>query len=155
MAYAGICTGMDVQPNSDDYFHGVNLAEMHTFLTGTGNSCATTAVIAAQSSPTITGTTTTALSIPANTPFALTATATDPDGDVLTYCWEQMNNQSSTQPPVASATGGPNFRSLDPSLSGTRYFPSISSLMSNGPFTWEVLPSVSRTMNFRVVVRDN
>ncbi len=155
MAYAGICSPQDVQSNSDDYFHGVNMAEMHTFINGSGNGCAVATAIPAQTSPTITGTTTTALTIPINTPFALTATATDPDGDVLTYCWEQMNNQSSTQPPVATATGGPNFRSLDPSLSGTRYFPSISSLMSGGPYTWEVLPSVSRTMNFRVTVRDN
>ncbi len=155
MAYAGICSPQDVQPNSDDYFHGVNLNEMHIFINGSGNSCAVASAIPSQSSPTITGTTTSALTIPANTPFALTAMATDPDGDVITYCWEQMNNQSSTQPPVATATGGPNFRSLDPSLSGTRYFPSIASLMSNGPFTWEVLPSVSRTMNFRCVVRDN
>lgn len=155
MAYAGICTGMDVQPNSDDYFHGVNLSEMHTFLGAGGNSCAVSTAIPSQSAPTITGTTTTALTIPANTPFALTATATDPDGDVLTYCWEQMNNQNSTQPPVATSTNGPNFRSLDPSLSGTRYFPSIASLMAGGPYTWEVLPNSNRTMNFRVVVRDN
>ena len=155
MAYAGICTGMDVQPHSDDYFHGVNLAEMHTFLMGTGNGCAVSSVIPAQSSPTITGSTTSALTIPANTPFALTATATDPDGDIITYCWEQMNNQSSTQPPVATATGGPNFRTFNPTLSGTRYFPSIAAQLAGGPYTWEKLPSVSRTMNFRCVVRDN
>ena len=73
----------------------------------------------------------------------------------MTYCWEQMNNQNSTQPPVATATNGPNFRSRSPLTSGTRYFPSIASLMTNGPFTWEVLPTVNRTMNFRCTVRDN
>lgn len=155
MAYAGICSGMDVQSNSDDYFHGVNLSEMHQFITGSGNSCSTTSAIASQASPDITSTTTSALTIPANTPFALTAIATDANGDVLTYCWEQMNNQNSTQPPVATSTSGPNFRSFDPSTSGTRYFPSIDALMNNGPFTYERLPSVNRTMNFRVVVRDN
>ena len=155
MAYAGICSPQNVQSNSDDYFHGVNMAEMHSFINGSGNGCAVSTAIPAQTSPTITSSTTSSLTIPANTPFALTAIATDPDGDVLTYCWEQMNSQNSTQPPVATATGGPNFRSFDPSLNGTRYFPSISSLMSGGPFTWEVLPSVNRTMNFRCTVRDN
>ncbi len=154
MAYAGICQSQNVQPNSDDHFHGVNMKEIHTFINGYGNSCATSTPITNQSAPTITGTVGN-VTIPARTPFALTATATDPDGDVLTYCWEQMNNQASTQPPVASAVGGPNFRSRTPSTSGTRYFPSIQSLMSNGPFTWEVLPSISRTMNFRCTVRDN
>lgn len=154
MAYAGICSPQNVQGNSDDHFHGVNMNEMHAFLNAAGNGCAVSSPIANQSSPTITGTVGN-VTIPAGTPFALTATATDPDGDVLTYCWEQMNNQSSTQPPVSTATGGPNFRSRPPSASGTRYFPSIASLMTNGPFTWEVLPTVNRTMNFRCTVRDN
>lgn len=154
MAYAGICSPQNVQGNSDDHFHGVNMSEMHAFLNAAGNGCAVSSPIANQSSPTITGTVGN-VTIPAGTPFALTATATDADGDVLTYCWEQMNNQSSTQPPVSTATGGPNFRSRPPSASGTRYFPSIASLMTNGPFTWEVLPTVNRTMNFRCTVRDN
>ncbi len=154
MAYAGICSPQNVQANSDDHFHGVNMNEMHVFINAGGNGCAVSSPIPSQSSPTITGTVGN-VTIPAGTPFALTATATDPDGDVLTYCWEQMNNQSSTQPPVATSTNGPNFRSRTPSASGTRYFPSIASLMSNGPFTWEVIPTVSRTMNFRCTVRDN
>lgn len=154
MAYAGICSPQNVQGNSDDHFHGVNMSEIHAFLGAAGNGCAVSSPIANQSSPTITGTVGN-VTIPAGTPFALTATATDADGDVLTYCWEQMNNQSSTQPPVSTATGGPNFRSRPPSASGTRYFPSIASLMTNGPFTWEVLPTVNRTMNFRCTVRDN
>jgi hypothetical protein len=154
MAYAGICSPQDVQSNSDDHFHGVNMNEMHVFLGAGGNGCAVSTAIPNQSSPTITGTVG-SVTIPAGTPFALTATATDPDGDVLTYCWEQMNNQNSTQPPVATSTNGPNFRSRTPSVSGTRYFPSIASLMTNGPFTWEVIPTVNRTMNFRCTVRDN
>ncbi|WP_343635538.1 reprolysin-like metallopeptidase [Fluviicola sp.] len=154
MAYAGICSPQDVQPHSDDNFHGVNMNEMHIFINGSGNSCAVSTPIPAQSAPVISGTVG-SVTIPASTPFALTATATDADGDVLTYCWEQMDNQNSTQPPVGTSTNGPNFRSRTPSTSGTRYFPSIASLMSGGPFTWEVLPTVSRTMNFRCTVRDN
>lgn len=158
MAYAGICSPQDIQPHSDDYFHGVNMKEMHQFLVGTGNGCSVNSVIPNQSSPVFTSTTTTALTIPANTPFALTAAATDADGDALTYCWEQMNNESgagAAQPPVAANTGGPSFRSYNPTTGGTRYFPSIPLLLSNGPFTWEVLPNSNRTMKFRCVVRDN
>jgi hypothetical protein len=66
-----------------------------------------------------------------------------------------MDNEATTQPPVATATGGPNFRSFDPSLDSNRYFPNLASLASNGPFTWEVLPSVARVMDFRLSVRDN
>lgn len=154
MAYAGICNPQNVQSNSDDHFHGVNMNEMHNFINAGGNSCAVSTTIPSQGAPVITGTVG-SVTIPINTPFALTAFATDPDGDVLTYCWEQMNNQNSTQPPVATSTTGPNFRSRSPQTSPTRYFPSIASQLTNGPYTWEVLSSVSRTFNFRCTVRDN
>ena len=36
MGYAGICAP-NVQANSDPYFHGINLAEMNTHISGTGN----------------------------------------------------------------------------------------------------------------------
>lgn len=152
MGYAGICAP-NVQNNSDDYFHGYNLGEISAEILSTGHQCE---VITALNNtpPTISGTNGN-ISVPKSTPFVLTATATDPDGDVLSYLWEQMDNEASTQPPVATATGGPNFRSFDPTTSPSRYFPSLASLASNGPFTWEVLPSVARTMDFRLTVRDN
>lgn len=152
MAYAGICAP-NVQSNSDDHFHGRNLQEIGTFITGSAHTCPVKTPLANEA-PVLTGTAGN-VTIPANTPFALTATATDADGNTLTYCWEQNNNQISTQPPVATATGGPNFRSNSPTESPTRYFPSIASQLSGTASTWEVLPSVTRTMNFRVTVRDN
>lgn len=155
MAYAGICSPQNVQSLSDDYFHAASLQEMHAYITsGDGGPCAVATSIPNQSAPVITSVVSN-VTIPTNTPFALTALATDPDGDILTYCWEQMDNGNSTQPPVSASTTGPNFRSLEPSLSGTRYFPNIASILSGGPFTWEVLPSAARTMNFKCVVRDN
>lgn len=152
MAYAGICSPNDVQPHSDDHFHVANMSEIHTFLTGGANSCAVSTAIPNQSSPTVT-VNTASFSVPISTPFALTATATDPDGDALTYCWEQVN-AGTVNTPVATQTAGANFRSYTPSTSGTRYFPSIANQLA-GTTTWEVLPSVSRTMSFRCLVRDN
>ena len=150
MGYAGICAP-NVQSNSDDHFHAISMQEIGSDLNS--HSCPTTTTLS-NSAPTITGTNANT-TVPANTPFSLTATATDPDGDILTYNWEQMNNQVTTQPPVSTATGGPNFRSFSSSTDPTRYFPNLNALSNGGPFTWEVLPSVSRTMNFRVTVRDN
>ena len=66
-----------------------------------------------------------------------------------------MDAGLSTTTPIATQTTKNNFRTFDPVTSPTRYFPNLTSLASNGPFTWEVLPSVARTMNFRVTVRDN
>ena len=152
MGYAGICSP-DVQSNSDDYFHAVSLQEISDFITAPSHTCPVQTTLT-NASPTITqagGN----VSIPASTPFALTCTATDPDNDALTYCWEQYENDVATMPPVATSTAGPNFRTFDPSTSPTRFFPNLADLSSGTPTTWEVLPSVARTMTFRVTVRDN
>ena len=152
MAYAGICTGQDVQAHSDAYFHGGSLAEMGSFIIGTGASCGT--VINTSNNPP-TANAGASYTIPKSTPFILTASGTDPNGNSLTYDWEQMNNTSSTQPPVSTATGGPNFRSFTATSSPSRTFPAIDAVISNTTPTWEVLPSVGRTLSFRVNVRDN
>jgi hypothetical protein len=152
MGYAGICAP-DVQSNSDDYFHGYNLGEISNEILSNGHTCEV--LTSLNNTPPVIASTNGNVTVPANTPFALTAIASDVDGDQLTYLWEQMNNQASTQPPLATATGGPNFRSFDPDTLPTRYFPKLSALANNGPFTWEVIPSVTRTMNFRVSVKDN
>ena len=153
MGYAGICAP-NVQNNSDDHFHGVNLLEIGSFISGSGGTCAVTTNLA-NSAPTISSTNG-GFIVPISTPFALTATASDPNaGDILWFRWEQMNNQVTTQPPVSTATGGPNFRSFSSTTNPTRYFPNLQALAANGPFTWEVLPSVARTMNFRCSVHDD
>ena len=148
MAYAGICSP-NVQSFSDDYFHGISLQEMGAEILSGGHTCEVITPLS-NSAPNITSTNGGA-TVPGGTPFVLTAVASDADGDPLTYDWEQMNNQISTQAPVSTSTGGPNFRSLDPDASPSRYFPKLNSVN----FTWERLSTVSRTMNFRVTVRDN
>jgi subtilisin-like proprotein convertase family protein len=153
MAYAGICAP-DVQNNSDDYFHAINLDEIHSHLLGTGNNCATT-TNSGNNAP-IVALPVSSYNIPKSTPFVLTAQGIDANTtDVLTYCWEQMDNQVATMPPVSTSTGGPAFRSLDPTTSPSRYFPNLSAIIAGTTPTWEVLPSVARTMTFRCTLRDN
>ena len=152
MGYAGICAPQDVQPHSDAYFHARSLIQMIALVNGTAN-CAvaqpngnTPPVVNAGGN----------FTIPLGTPFVLTGSATDVDNDALTYCWEQYNFQISTQPPVATSTSGPNFRSFNPTTSPKRYFPVFSSVLANNLApTWEVVPNVARTLTFSLVVRDN
>ncbi len=164
MAYAGICGNTDLAPHSDDYFHTANYTEIDNYTSsGNGASCPTT--IATGNNPPVIGALS-AYTIPANTPFALTGSATDADGDTLTYDWEEydLGASQSTQNPSPSGTN-PIFRSFAPTLNPTRYFPSLSYILNNanvppatnadGYATGEVLPSVARTMNFRLTVRDN
>ena len=53
-----------------------------------------------------------AFTIPLRTPFALTGNATDPDGDTVTYMWEQTDRGASagTALPSNVKTNGPLFR---------------------------------------------
>lgn len=152
MAYAGICNDQDVQPHSDAYFHARSLQQVGTYITGAGHTCDNeistgNAAPTADAGPNYT--------IPKSTPFVLSGVGTDPDGDPITYCWEQYDNGDSTQPPTGTDTDGPNFRTFDPTTFSDRYFPALGEVIANNDPTWEVLSSVGRTLNFRLTVRDN
>lgn len=158
MGYAGICSP-NVQSRSDDHFHSVSIQEIGAFITSGGHNCPVKTALV-NTPPSISSTSPNNVVVPANTPFALTATATDADGDALTYLWEQMDPQRSASsypmPPSSASEGGPMFRSYSPSENPTRYFPSLSTLrQTGGSTTWEVLPSITRDLKFRLVVKDN
>ena len=151
MAYAGICAP-DVQSNSDAHFHAVSIAQMSSFVAGTGNCAVSTSN--GNSAPVVVAGPN--YTIPRGTAFVLKGAATDSNGDALTYCWEQTNTEISTQPPLQTSTSGPNFRSNPPTTSPNRYMPAFSQvLLGNLAPTWEVVPNVARSMNFALTVRDN
>ena len=152
LGYAGICAP-NVQTNSDAHFHARSILQMTSFVTSGSASCRTISA---------TGNTAPVVNagpnyiIPRGTAFILKGSATDANGDALTYCWEQYNNEVTTQPPLQTATSGPNFKSVPPSSSPNRYMPRFSDVLNgNLAPTWEVVPNVARTMNFALTVRDN
>jgi hypothetical protein len=152
MAYAGICGADDIQPNSDPYFHSGSLDEINAFITsGSGNNCPVK-VLSGNNTPTVDAGPN--FTIPISTPFMLTGTATDPDGDVLTYSWEQMDIGPGGAP--ASTTGNsPLFRFFSPKTNGVRSFPKLNDILTNTVVKGERLPNYARTMKFRLTVRDN
>lgn len=153
MGYAGICSP-NVQSNSDALFLGYSMIEMAANITVGSSSGCPVVTSSGNNAPSVSAGPD--RTIPRSTPFVLTATASDANpGQTLTYAWEQMNNQVSTQPPVSTSTGGPNFRAFLPSSSPSRYFPNLPAIIANTTPTWEVLPSVGRTLNFKVTARDN
>ncbi len=152
-AYAGICASDDLQPNSDAYFHSVSFDEIIAHVdnviptvgtrTATGNAVPT---VNAGSD----------FTIPANTPFVITATGSDTNAtNVLTYNWEQRNlgsAQTVTEPDNGSS---PLFRSFSPTTNPSRIFPRLSDLLNNTVTIGEKMPLTTRTLNFRATVRDN
>jgi len=156
MGYAGITGATDVQPHSDPYFHAVTIDQVTTHAksrtcdveTATGNN---QPVIPANAD----------ITLPIGTAFRLDAiTATDADGDTLTYCWEQYDENDGADPypdPTSANSDRPLFRSYSPTTSKTRTFPLLADLVANGVNgnTFEKVPTVARTGDFRLTVRDN
>jgi hypothetical protein len=167
MGYAGI-TSQDLAPHSIDMYHAASIGQIQTNL-ATKTCAVTTSIAAINATPVVAALTN--YTIPISTPFALTGSATDANNDPLTYCWEQNDNAAKSQTgtsSVASATkaSGPNWISYTPSNSPTRLFPKLSTILAgqliSDPLTGgdpgantEALSSVSRTLNFRLTVRDN
>ena len=152
MGYAGITGANNVQTTSDPYFHAISIQQVTYFVKS--STCQTTI---ATNNATPTASAGADYTIPKGTPFMLTGTGTDVNGDALTYNWEQVDRGSSTlSRPIATALSGPAFRSYGPTTNRVRYFPNIETVKTGATaWTWEALPSVARTMNFRLTVRDN
>ncbi len=152
MAYAGICGANNTQNFSDPYFHTKSFDEIVTYSTvNTGNTCAVT-TLTGNTGPVVL--TTPDYYIPYLTPFMLTGSATDIDGDTLTYCWEQYDLGPAGAPNTPTGDA-PIFRSFNPTLSPTRYFPRLQNIVNNTQTIGEILPSYARTLNFKVTARDN
>ena len=165
MGYAGI-TAKDVQAHSDPYFHAASIRDITNYIKSTAGNCS---VNTSNSNTAPVANAGADYTIPKSTPFMLTGAGTDADNDSLTYDWEQFDLQnSSTAVPSATKTTGVNFRSYNPTASPVRYFPNMTSVLSGLLYTKgdvttntttainvEYLPSVAKTLNFRLTVRDN
>jgi hypothetical protein len=159
--------------NGLNYFNTKSLEKIYNYVTGNYisgvNACFT---------PVSTGNTPPVanagadVSIPKGTPFRLNGTATDANGDILTYTWDQYDvatsNDKGAFGSLISGNGGytavnsttaPLFRSAQSSTSTERTFPSLSYILNdaNNPAdnVGEDLPQVARNMHFRFTVRDN
>lgn len=157
MGYAGITGATDLQQNSDPYFHAISIQQI-TDNVSTRSCDIETTIVNNVPVANAGGN----LTLPIGTPFKLTGSATDADGgDVLTYCWEQFdeNNGTGGGYPDETSTNSdlPLFRSYNPTTSPSRTFPELQSLLDNGVNgnTWEKVPTVTRSADFRLTVRDN
>ena len=149
--YFPLCGSEELFSN-DTYFHAGSIEQIVNYTTfGPGSVCPVL-TDTGNNPPTVSAGTD--YTIPAGTPFTLTAAATDAEGDALTYCWEEYD-LGAPGPPHTDNGNRPIFRSFAPVPSPSRTFPRLQDILSGTATFGESLPTTSRTMNFRVTVRDN
>ena len=152
MGYAGITGSTDVQLNSDDYYTYRSILQIQTNLAPRTCMIRTTiapANFAINAGPSYT--------IPFGTPFKLTGSGAS---NVVSYCWEENDDAttvgSAASFPAATKTNGANYRSLKPVAQNFRYFPALTTVLSNSlATTWEATSNVARTLNFTLTGRNN
>jgi subtilisin-like proprotein convertase family protein len=157
MAYPGACSTSNLGAPRESYYHVSSLDQIISY---TNFESSEAYLCAAKTDinnyvPVISLNYPKNFSIPKYTPFYLEGSATDENQDALTYTWEQFDNQGSS--PLGMPVGNaPIFRSLKPSASPVRYFPNENRILSyEFDNVQELLPTYSRNLTFRFVVRDN
>lgn len=154
LSYAGACGSDNIQFNTDLYFHSGSIEEIQFFFTESiGNNCGSF-VPTTNHAPEVTLSYVDNFFIPIGTPFELEGTASDPDGETVNYCWEEIDAGPET--PLGEPVGNTaTFRTLPPVDHGHRYFPKIQTVIGNQVDFAEQLPEYSRDLTFRLTARDN
>jgi Ig-like domain CHU_C associated/Metallo-peptidase family M12B Reprolysin-like len=155
--------------NSLSYFNTKSLEFIYTAVNGSSGTCLT-AVSTGNSAPVANAGVD--ITIPKGTPFSLNGSATDANGDPMSYTWEQYDLATTNDKgalgtsingiggySAVNSTTAPLFRSEQSSSSTSRSFPKLVYILSNAnnpaDNEGEDLPQVARTMKFRFTVRDN
>ena len=151
MGYTGICGNNNLANLSIDNFHVKSLEVIVAYSqTGGGNACAVTTATG-NTPPTVTGPGN--FTIPKNTPFSLAALATDPNGDSITYSWEEYDLGPAHHGDSQHGCrwlARPIFRPFSPAAGGTRTFPALQHILNSanvpptfagGFLTGELLPA--------------
>jgi hypothetical protein len=150
MGYRLACGAEDLN-SGDHYFHLASLEQITNYTTVGNGNCASSQATG-NNIPTVDAGA--SYNIPSQTPFQLTATASDPDGDTLTYSWEEFDAGAPSPPNTDDGTRA-IFRSFNPTSVPSRTFPRLLDILSGIATFGESLPTTTRTMNFKVTVRDN
>jgi hypothetical protein len=172
MAYTYVCgsqTLIDRGTTDQDHFSLRSLDQMRTRLLTAGCLTSTYAIPPTANTnrpPTVNAGAD--YVIPTQTPFTLTATATDPDGNALVYTWNQFDYTTNANAlgTIAGTEGlaaiddpnAPLFRPRPPRTANSRTFPDLRYILANSnqpaDRVGEALSRVGRDIHFGVTVRD-
>ena len=161
MSYSGLCGAAQDLPAYNTLFHVISFEQLVTYSrAGDGASCGSSSVTGNQPPSVNAGSD---YFIPARTPFLLTGTSTDPEGSTLHYSWQQVDLPAANS--AGSATlndamtdkgNGPLYRVYPFAAGGnSRAFPTLTHVLAGTTALGEVYPTTTRTLNFRLIARDN
>jgi hypothetical protein len=152
MSYAGYCGLDNIQSNTDAMYHIGSIQQIADYTNfGVGSRCGVVTTTENTPPQVNAGRDYT---IPARTPFELTGSATDSDGDPLLYAWEQLDaGDTSTE----NLDKGNNalFRVHSPSSTKFRSFPPLNNIVNNTQAKGETLPSYKRNLTMSFVAQDS
>ncbi len=156
MSYGGGCgPDRNIFNGSDIYYHVASLMQIynHTRDGGIADACAEK-IETSNLEPVISLDYVDNFTIPEKTYFVLKGSATDPNGDNLTYHWDGFN--AGPRSPLGAPIGtAPRFRSFPASTSPVRFFPSPDNILAGTFDRTEVLPVGDMNLNFVFTARDN
>jgi hypothetical protein len=158
MSYSSICGPDNVLGAlaGDLYFHAGSRQQITAYTQSGGGAACGTPIATGNAIPLINAGPD--FTIPQGTPFVLTATGSDPDGEPVTFTWEQFDLGPTAALSAVDDGEIPLFRSRPPTISPSRTFPRFVDLLSGSLFPGtlgEQLPSTNRSMTFRTTARDN
>lgn len=151
MSYSGLCSPNNIAKHSIEYFHSVSRAQIDAYInTDSGSICPILSVIDNQA-PVVS--TANSIRVPKYTAFKLSGSAIDPDGDILNFQWEEVDEAGTNDWTIGQS---PYFRSLVPTSDPWRSFPSDSAILS-GDYSskmGDIVPSRSQILHFKLIARD-
>ncbi len=152
MAYAGICGSDNIQNQSDPYFHAISFDEIVNYTqNSSGSTCP--AVSATGNAVPVVSAGISGTTLPIETPFELLGGGSDADGDPLMYRWEQFDLGPAGSPSAPSGNA-PIFRSFEATPDPIRSFPQKNDILFNTQTFGELLPTYSRSLQFRLTALD-
>ncbi len=154
LSYQGSCGPSNIGGPATLQYSAGSIDQVWTYTHFQGGNICVSVTETSNHSPVVTENYNDGFYIPISTPFELEVSATDADGDALTYSWEQMNREPSA--PLGQPFGNaPTFRVYDHNSSPMRVFPRLPVILANSSEVVEILPTYSREFDFRCIVRDN
>lgn len=158
MSYRGICGNDNVDTNvgngaiaSGSYFHSRSFDEIvDNVFSGDGSNCGSL-VMTGNMPPSVDAGPD--FTIPRETPFMLMGEGID--DEPLTFNWEQFDRAIVQRPIDTDPGDGPIIRSIPPTSNTSRIIPNLQDLLDGVSRKGEILPKTNRTLNFRLIARDN